>query len=190
MRGRLSLSRYTADNWKKAQPLKTMRLNQWWYRFGKQMFCVLEGEDWKVNRDSLLLPFGDVQPSEWYTLVIWVELPLYLYRTPLWPSFKPHQEALDDGVSVFALVVDHFDVVQVSVGPVHQPVHQVQGDPVWENYFAVHQLCAVLAVHVTALHPRCRPIICEEHFSVGKGKRMGRLRWSHGDTKINFNNNR
>lgn len=44
---------------------------------------------------------------------------------PIQPSFKPHQQTLDDGVSVFALIVHHFDVVQVGVGPVDQPVDQV-----------------------------------------------------------------
>lgn len=89
-------------------------------------------------------------------------------RTPIQPSFKPHQQALDDGVSVLALIVDHFDVVQVGVSPVHHAVDQVQCDAVGEDDLAVHQLSAVLTIHVTALHPRCRPIVCEEHFAVAE----------------------
>ncbi len=88
--------------------------------------------------------------------------------SPIRPSFKPHQQALDDGVSVLALVVDDFDVVQVGVSPVHHPVDQVQCDAMGEDDLAVHQLSAVLAIHVTALHPWRRPIVCEEHFAVAE----------------------
>ncbi|TNN82493.1 hypothetical protein EYF80_007328 [Liparis tanakae] len=64
--------------------------------------------------------------------------------------------------------LDHFDVVQVGVGPVHQAVDQVQGDTMGEDDFAVHQLSAVLAIHVTALHPRRRPVVREEDFAAAE----------------------
>ena len=74
-------------------------------------------------------------------------------------------------MSVFALIVNHFDVVQVGVSPVHQSVNQVQSDTVREDDFTVHKLCTVLTVHVAALHPWCRPIVCEEHFTVAEGQK-------------------
>lgn len=66
---------------------------------------------------------------------------------------NPHQQTLDNGVAVFAFIVDHFDVVKVGVSPVHQPVHQVQSDTVGEDNLSVYQLSAVLAIHITAFHP-------------------------------------
>lgn len=69
---------------------------------------------------------------------------------------------------VFSLIVYHLDVVQISIGPVHQSVHQVQCDTVGEDDLGVNQLCAVLAIHVTALHPRSRPIVCEENLTAGE----------------------
>lgn len=89
--------------------------------------------------------------------------------------FKPHQQALDNGLSVFALVVDHFDVVQVGVSPVHQAVDQVQCDTMGEDDFAVHQLSAVLAIHVTALHPRRRPVVREEDFAAAEEEEHGKM---------------
>lgn len=84
------------------------------------------------------------------------------------PSCKTHQQTLDDGVSVFALIVDHFNVVQVGVSPVHQPADQVQSNTMRKDNLTVHQLSAVLPIHVTAVHPWCRPIVCEEHFAVAE----------------------
>ena len=78
-------------------------------------------------------------------------------------QLRPHQQALDDGVSVLAFVVHHLDVVQVGVGPVHQPADQVQRDAVWEHDLTVHQLGAVLTVHVTALHLGDLTVVGEEH---------------------------
>lgn len=99
---------------------------------------------------------------------------VFFLGTPIQPSFKPHQQALDNGVSVLSLVVDHFDVVQVGVSPVHQPVDQVQCDTMGEDDLAVHQLSAVLTIHITALHPWCRPIVCEEHFAVAEEEKHKR----------------
>lgn len=69
-------------------------------------------------------------------------------------------------MSVLALIVNHFDVVQVGVSPVHHAIDQVKCDAVWEDNLAVNQLGAVLTIHVTALHPRRGPIVCEKHFAV------------------------
>lgn len=85
-------------------------------------------------------------------------------------SIKPHLDTLDNGVSVLALVVDHFDVVQVSIRPVHQAIDQVQSDAMGEDELDVHQLCAVLTIHVAALYPGRGPIVCEEHFAVAEGE--------------------
>lgn len=78
-----------------------------------------------------------------------------------------HQQPLDDGVPVPALVVHHFDVVQVGVCPVHQPADQVQRDAVREHNLTVHQLGSVLAVHVAALHLWDLTVVGEEHLPVG-----------------------
>lgn len=86
------------------------------------------------------------------------------------PIPLPHLQALNDGVSVFALIVDHFNVIQVSISPVNQTVDQVQGDAMRENNLTVHQLSAVLTIHVAALNPRRRPIVCEEYFTVAEGE--------------------
>lgn len=92
---------------------------------------------------------------------------LHFLCGPVCFSFSnSHHQALDDGVPVLALVVHHLDVVQVGVGPVHHAVDQVQGDAVGEDDLAVHQLGAVLAVHVAALHPRRGAVVGEEHFAV------------------------
>lgn len=37
-----------------------------------------------------------------------------------------------------------------------------------EDKLDVHQLCAVLTIHVAALYPGCGPIVCEEHFAVAE----------------------
>lgn len=81
-------------------------------------------------------------------------------------TVKSHQQALNDSVSVLSLIVNHFNVVQVSISPVHQPADQVQGDAMWEDDFTVHKLSAVLTIHVTALYPRSGAIISEEYFTV------------------------
>lgn len=81
-----------------------------------------------------------------------------------------HQQPLDNSVAVLALVVNHFDVIQIGVGPVHQAVDQVERDAVGEDDLCVHQFGAVLAVHVAALHPRRGPIVCEKHFAVAEEK--------------------
>lgn len=81
-------------------------------------------------------------------------------------SLKPYQQSLDDGVSVFALIVNHFYVIQVGISPVHKPVHQIQSDTVREDNFTVHQLCAVLSIHVTAFHPWRRPVVGKKQFAV------------------------
>lgn len=73
-------------------------------------------------------------------------------------------------MAVLALVVHHFDVIKVGVGPVHQTVDQVERDAVGEDDLSVHQFGAVLAVHVTALHPRRGTIVCEKHFAVAEEK--------------------
>lgn len=75
----------------------------------------------------------------------------------------PHQQALDDGVPILAFIVHHLNVVQIGIGPVHQPADQVQRDAMGEHYLTVHQLGPILAVHVTALHLRDLTVICEEH---------------------------
>lgn len=77
-----------------------------------------------------------------------------------------HQQALDDGVPVLAFVVHHLDVVQIGVGPVHQPADEVQRDAVGEDDLAVHKLGSVLAVHVTALHLRDLTVVGEEDLPV------------------------
>lgn len=91
------------------------------------------------------------------------------------PPTCSHQQSLNDGVSVLALVVHHFDVVQVSVGPVHQPVDQVQRDAVREDDLAVHQLSTVLPIHVAALHLGDLPIVSKEHLPAAK-EQKGDLR--------------
>lgn len=77
-----------------------------------------------------------------------------------------HQQSLDDGVSVLALVVHHLDVVQVGVGPVHQSTDEVQRDAVREDDLTVHKLRTVLAIHVAALHLGDLTVISEEHLPV------------------------
>lgn len=77
-----------------------------------------------------------------------------------------HQQPLDDGVSVLALVVHHLNVVQVGVSPVHEPADEVQRDAVGEHNLAVHELSSVLAIHVTALHLGDLTVVCEEHLPV------------------------
>lgn len=89
-------------------------------------------------------------------------------RTPI----SSHQQALNDGVPVLSLIVHHLNVVQVSVGPVHQPVDQVQRDAVREDDLAVHQLGAVLPVHVTALHLGDLPVVSKEHLPADEERRM------------------
>lgn len=109
-------------------------------------------------------------------------------RTSIQPSVKPHLQSLDDGVSVFALIVHHFDVVQVGVSPVHHAIDQVQCDTMGEDDLAVHQLSAVLTIHVTTLNPRRGPIVSEEHFSVAEkqAQKGRRVQLSEGDTKRKF----
>lgn len=80
--------------------------------------------------------------------------------------FAPYQQSLNDGVSVFALIVHYLDVVQISISPVDQPVDQVQSDAVWEDNFTVHQLCSVLSIHVTSFHLWDLPVVGEENLSV------------------------
>ncbi len=77
-----------------------------------------------------------------------------------------HQQALDDGVPVLAFIVHHLNVVQIGIGPVHQPADKVQRDAVGEYDLTVHELGSVLAVHVTALHLRDLTVICEEYLPV------------------------
>lgn len=74
-----------------------------------------------------------------------------------------HQQALDDGVSVLAFIVHHFNVVQVGIGPVHKPADKVQRDAVGENNLTVYELGTVLTIHVTSLHFRDLTVVCEEH---------------------------
>lgn len=69
-------------------------------------------------------------------------------------------------MAVLSLVVNHFNVIQVGVSPIHQAVDQVERDAVGEDDLSVHQFGAVLAVHVAALHPRRGPVVCEKHFAV------------------------
>lgn len=73
-------------------------------------------------------------------------------------------------MAVLALVVNHFDVIKIGVGPVHQTVDQVERDAVGEDDLSVHQFGAVLAVHVAALHPRRGTVVCEKHFAVAEEK--------------------
>lgn len=84
------------------------------------------------------------------------------------PPISSHHQSLNDGVSVLAVIVHHLDVVQVSVGPVHQPADQVQRDAVREDDLAVHQLGAVLSIHVTALHLGDLPVVSKEHLPTDK----------------------
>lgn len=83
-------------------------------------------------------------------------------------SASSHQQPLDNSVAVLALVVDHFDVIKIGIGPVHQTIDQVERDAVGEDDLSVHQFGAVLAVHVAALHPRRGTIVCEKHFAVAE----------------------
>lgn len=84
-----------------------------------------------------------------------------------------HQQSLDDGVSVLALVVHHLNVVQVGISPVHQPADQVQRDAVGEHDLTVHELGSVLAVHVASLHLRNLTVICEEDLPVDRKESGG-----------------
>lgn len=77
-----------------------------------------------------------------------------------------HQQALDNGVPVLSLIVHHLDVVQVSIGPVHQPADEIQRDAVGEYDLTVNQLGSVLAIHVAALHLGDLTIVCEENLPV------------------------
>lgn len=86
-----------------------------------------------------------------------------------------HQQSLDDGVPVLALVVHHLDVVQVGVGPVHQSADQVQRDAMGEHDLAVYELGSVLAVHVASLHLRDLTVICEEDLPVDRRTGCQRL---------------
>lgn len=88
-----------------------------------------------------------------------------------------HQQALDDGVSVLALVVHHLNVVQIGISPVHQPADEVQRDAMWEYNLAVHELGSVLAIHVTALHLRDLTVVCEEYLPVETKNKIDRLNW-------------
>lgn len=81
-------------------------------------------------------------------------------------GWRSHQQALDDGVPVFAFIVHNLDVVQIGIGPVHEPADEVQRDAVGEYNLTVHELGSVLAVHVAALHLRDLAVVCEEHLPV------------------------
>ena len=74
-----------------------------------------------------------------------------------------HQESLDDGLAVLALIVHHLDVVQVGVSPVHEPADEVQRDAMREHNLTVNKLGSVLAVHVAALHLGDLTVVGEEH---------------------------
>lgn len=78
-----------------------------------------------------------------------------------------HQQALDDGVPVLAFIVHHLNVVQIGIGPVHQPADEVQRDAVGEYNLTVHELGSVLAIHVAALHLRDLTVVCEEYLPAG-----------------------
>lgn len=96
-----------------------------------------------------------------------------------------HQQPLDDGVSVLALVVHHLNVVQVGVSPVHEPADEVQRDAVGEHNLAVHELSSVLAIHVTALHLGDLTVVCEEHLPVEtKGSGLIEDGWMDGSTGL------
>lgn len=43
------------------------------------------------------------------------------YGSSTCPCSCSHQQALNDGMPVFAFIVHHLNVVQVGIGPVHQP---------------------------------------------------------------------
>ncbi len=81
-------------------------------------------------------------------------------------GFAPYQQSLNDGVSVFALVVHYLDVVQISISPVNKSADQVQGDAMREDNFSVHQLCSILSIHVTTFHLWDLPVVGEENLSV------------------------
>lgn len=108
---------------------------------------------------------------------------LCVYKTKN-PRISSHQQALNDGVSVLALIVHHFDVVQVRVGPVHQPVDQVQRDAVREDDLAVYQLGAVLPVHVAALHLGDLPVVGEEHLPADEGRTVERKPRAAADARV------
>ena len=113
----------------------------------------------------ILIPKGDALPPHPPSTRVLVVSRFGACECVVLPlGLTPHQQALDDGVAVLALVVHHLDVVQVGVGPVHQSVDQVQRDAVGEHDLAVHQLGAVLPVHVAALNPGCGAIVGEEDF--------------------------
>lgn len=77
-----------------------------------------------------------------------------------------HQQALDDRVPIFALIVHHLNVVKVGVSPVHQPADEIQRDAVGEHDLTVHEFGSVLAIHVTALHLGDLTVVCEENLPV------------------------
>lgn len=118
----------------------------------------MKAEQLEVYTELYLWIFGGVR-CRFFCVCMYAPIPL------------PHHQSLDDGVSVFALIVDHFNVIQVGIGPVNQAVDQVQGDTMRKNNLTVHQLSAVLTIHVTALNPWRRPIVCEEHFTVAGEER-------------------
>lgn len=149
------------------------------------MFCVIKGMTEKstgtlgyccLAKFNLLKKRLNNQKSIFLRASLWTfgSSRYFFVCSLVQPSVKPHQQALDNGVSVLALIVNHFDVVQVGVSPVHHAVDQVQSDTMGEDDLAVHQLSAVLTIHVTALHPRCGPIVCEEHFAVAEGEEQKR----------------
>lgn len=74
---------------------------------------------------------------------------------------------------VLAFIIHNLDVVQIGIGPVHEPADEVQRDAMGEYNLTVHKLGSVLAVHVAALHLRDLAIVCEEHLPA---ETKGRLR--------------
>lgn len=73
---------------------------------------------------------------------------------------------------VLAFIVHNLDVVQIGIGPVHEPADEVQRDAVGEYNLTVHKLGSVLSVHVTALHLRDLAVVCEEHFPAETKERL------------------
>lgn len=78
-----------------------------------------------------------------------------------------HLAAVDNVVSVPAVVIHHIDVIQVGVGPVHQLLDHIQRHGGGLLDFVIHQPRPVSAVHVAALHFGSAPVVGEEQHPAG-----------------------
>jgi len=86
---------------------------------------------------------------------------------------RTHLISLDDSVSVFAVVIDHLNVIQICVCPVHQLLHQVQSHCSRPLNLVIHKSCSVCTIHIAALQFGCIPIISEkEHPARDKERKL------------------